>query len=118
MSLLTCLILNTPSQPSLILPSPSLPTLPFFCFQTSPTVQYVMYTPDKTILVVGAITLPYPLILTLPSHFPPIPPTVVQYVMYTPDKTILVVGANGGLYVYDDRLTDVKEVRHHANPIN
>ena len=42
------------------------------------------------------------------KSFPPIPSSV-QYVMYTPDKTILVVGANGGLYVYDDRLTDVKE---------
>ena len=42
------------------------------------------------------------------KSFPPIP-TSVQYVMYTPDKTILVVGTNGGLYVYDDRLTDVKE---------
>ena len=104
---------------AITLPYPLILTLPSHFPPIPPTiVQYVMYTPDKTILVVGAITLPYPLILTLPSHFPPIPPTIVQYVMYTPDKTILVVGANGGLYVYDDRLTDVKEVRHHANPIN
>jgi len=47
------------------------------------------------------------------KSFPPIPSSV-QYVMYTPDKTILVIGANGGLYVYDDRLTDVKEVRDNT----